>query len=110
MKHDVRVLLVGLAAASTAVVGMAADSRGAAVFEAACKACHEAPPDKQNGAPQRGDAAEWKERSSVGRAEQYKRAIEGYQGYFTMPAKGGNPGLSDEDVKAAVDYLVGPAP
>jgi cytochrome c5 len=78
------VLVLGLAQAPC----FAAD--GARVFEANCKSCHEAPADKRNGAPQL-----------------YKRAIEGWQGYFTMPAKGGHPELADDDVKAAVDYLVG---
>jgi cytochrome c5 len=95
------VLVLGLAQAPC----FAAD--GARVFEANCKSCHEAPADKRNGAPQRGDTEDWKERVAVGRAELYKRAIEGWQGYFTMPAKGGHPELADDDVKAAVDYLVG---
>lgn len=95
---------LGLLVAQT--TGLAADGRR--VFEANCKSCHEAPADQRNGAPQRGDAEDWKERVSAGRAELYKRAIEGWQGYFTMPAKGGHPELADDDVKAAVDYLVGP--
>ena len=101
------ILTASLIAACAPGAAAAADSSGAQVFDAHCKSCHEAPKDKQNGAPQRGDADEWKERSGVGRPELYRRAIEGWQGYFTMPAKGGVPTLTDDEVKAAVDYLLG---
>ena len=37
----------------------------------------------------------------------YASAINGYTGELgMMPAKGGNPALSDEEVKAAVDYII----
>jgi cytochrome c5 len=41
-----------------------------------------------------------------GRAELYKNSIEGFSGYFVMPPRGGNPELSNEEVKGAVDYLL----
>ena len=40
----------------------------------------------------------------------YKHAIEGFNGNKgAMPAKGGNPSLSDEDMKLAVDFIVAKA-
>ena len=37
----------------------------------------------------------------------YKNSIDGYMGDFgMMPPKGGRPDFSDEDVKAAVNYMV----
>jgi len=37
----------------------------------------------------------------------YQHAIEGYTGEAgIMPAKGGNLALSDDNVRAAVDYMV----
>jgi cytochrome c5 len=38
----------------------------------------------------------------------YKHALGGFTGKAgMMPAKGGNAGAADADVKAAVDYMVG---
>ncbi len=37
----------------------------------------------------------------------YRHSIEGFQGDSgMMPPKGGNTSLSDDEVKAAVDYMV----
>ena len=45
-----------------------------------------------------------------GKPTLYEHAIKGYQGKAgVMPAKGGNAGLPDADVKAAVDYMVAQA-
>ncbi len=47
-------------------------------------------------------------RSAQGRDTLYQHAIEGFTGEAgLMPAKGGNLSLDDEDVKAAVDYMLG---
>ena len=51
---------------------------------------------------------EWGFRLSKGKQILYKHAIEGFIGpdYSMMPARGGNEGLSDKEVKLAVDYMV----
>ncbi len=64
-------------------------------------ACHET---GAAGAPVRGDEAAWSERTGKGFETLVSHAINGFKG---MPAKGGNSSLSDADVKAAVDYMVG---
>ena len=60
------------------------------------------------GAPKPGDKADWGPRIAQGKDTLYKHAIEGFTGAKgSMPARGGNAKMSDEDVKAAVDYMVG---
>ena len=75
------------------------------VYTSSCAACHDA---GIAGAPKTGDTAAWGSRIAQGKETLYKHAIEGYQGAAGyMPAKGGNAALSDDNVKAAVDYLIG---
>lgn len=78
---------------------------GEKVFVSSCKSCHD-PGSAPSDAPKLSDQAEWKERAGKGRADLYKSAIDGFTGYYVMPARGGNAALSDEEVKAAVDYLL----
>jgi cytochrome c5 len=51
---------------------------------------------------------DWKHRVIKDKALLYLHAIEGFMGedYSMMPARGGNEALSDEQVKAAVDYML----
>jgi cytochrome c5 len=59
------------------------------------------------GAPKLGDKASWAPRIAQGLDTLHTHAIKGYQGKVgMMPAKGGNAGLADADVKAAVGYMV----
>lgn len=77
---------------------------GDKVYGIACVACHGA---GVAGAPRVGDAADWSARVAQGAEVLYDHAINGYSGSAGyMPPKGGNPDLSDDEVKAAVDYMV----
>jgi cytochrome c5 len=77
---------------------------GSAVYAASCGACHGA---GVAGAPVLGDADDWAVRIEQGMETLAEHAIVGYQGTMgVMPAKGGNPALSDEEVTAAVQYMV----
>ena len=107
----------GDAAASAPAAGSApaadapkADDKGAAapaaggadgqkVYEANCKMCHGG---TIPGAPGVGKNDEWAPRIKQGKETLYKHALEGFN---AMPAKGGNAGLSDDEVKAAVNYM-----
>jgi len=71
---------------------------------ASCAACHA---QGIAGAPQVGSSEAWTARIKQGIDILYDRAINGYTGATGfMPAKGGNIALSDDSVKAAVDYMV----
>ena len=72
---------------------------GKAVFEANCKTCHGG---LIPGAPVVGKKEDWAPRIKQGKDTLHKHAIEGFN---SMPAKGGNGSLSDDEVKAAVDFM-----
>jgi cytochrome c5 len=74
---------------------------GGKVYQAVCTACHGT---GLMGSPKLGDKAAWKPRIAQGLATLHEHAIKGIR---TMPAKGANPSLSDAEVSAAVDYIVG---
>lgn len=89
-------------APAAAAVATANDSaKGKSVYEASCGTCHGA---GVAGAPKLGDKAAWGPRIKSGNDTLYGSAL---KGKGAMPAKGGNAGLSEADVKAAVDYMVG---
>jgi cytochrome c5 len=78
---------------------------GQQVYQSTCIACHDA---GIAGAPKLGEKGQWAKRIAKGRDALYASAVNGVQGGAgVMPAKGGNPALSDAEVKAAVDYMVG---
>jgi cytochrome c5 len=93
------------APAASAPAAASADA-GKKVYEASCQACHGA---GIAGAPKFGDKAAWAERLKQGKPTLYEHAIKGFQGKAgVMPPKGGST-ASDEDVKAAVDYMAAAA-
>lgn len=88
-------------AAAPAAAGAPKD--GATVFNTICAACHNT---GAAGAPKAGDKAAWAPRIAQGKETLYKSALNGKN---AMPPKGGAASLSDAEVKAAVDFLVGKA-
>ena len=77
---------------------------GQQVYQASCVACHGA---GIAGAPKLDDKGQWATRTAKGLDTLYASAVNGVQGSAgAMPAKGGNPALSNAEVKAAVDYMV----
>lgn len=82
----------------------AAAANGKAVFDQTCTACHG---PGIAGAPKFGDKAAWKHHIAKGLPVLYKHAEEGFHGSSGyMPARGGNPSLSNAQVEAAVRYMV----
>jgi len=77
---------------------------GQQVYQASCVACHDA---GLAGAPKLGDKSQWAKRIAKGLDTLYAGAVNGVQGSAgAMPPKGGNPALSNTEVRAAVDYMV----
>ncbi|BAK78382.1 cytochrome c, class I NosC [Pseudogulbenkiania sp. NH8B] len=96
-------------AAATAVSSAASVSNagGEKVFKSVCSMCHQT---GAAGAPMVGSKEDWAPRIAQGKDTLYKHALEGFTGQKgAMPAHGGNPSLSDAEVKSAVDYMVSKA-
>jgi cytochrome c5 len=80
------------------------DAHGKAIYGQSCAVCHNS---GVAGAPITGDNEIWSDRIVTGMEALVERAITGYTGEDgVMPAKGGNMSLSDEDVTAAVHYMI----
>lgn len=88
------------ATASAAPVAEDPAEKAKRIFTASCAACHAT---GAAGAPKLGDNAAWAPRIKTGTETLYISALKGKN---AMPPKGGNAGLSDDDVKAVVDYMV----
>jgi len=86
-------------AAESAAAPAASADAGKKLYDSVCMACHAA---GVAGAPKFGDKAAWAERIKQGVATLDEHAIKGLN---AMPPKGGSQ-ASDDDVKAAVAYMV----
>ena len=76
---------------------------GEKVYGASCVSCHGA---AVLGAPKLGDKPSWTPRIAKGVTVLYQSAIDGVK---MMPPRGGNAALKDEELKAAVDFMVSKA-
>nr|WP_225540821.1 c-type cytochrome [Xanthomonas sp. XNM01] len=89
-------------AASSVAYGGTTD--GSVIYQNLCGACH------TNGVGKAPtlDHAHWDARLAQGKETLYKHAIDGFTGPDggIMPPKGGNPGLTDEQVQATVDWML----
>ncbi len=75
-------------------------AKGEKIYSATCLACHGA---GVLGAPKIGDKAMWEPRIAKGMEVLYTNSINGLN---MMPPRGGNAALKDDELKAAVDYMV----
>jgi len=88
----------------SAAVAPSPTRNGQQVYQTTCVACHDA---GIAGAPKVGDKGQWAKHLAKGLDTLYTSALNGVQGAAgAMPPRGGNPGLSDAEVKAAVNYMV----
>jgi cytochrome c5 len=88
--------VAGSSATDAAAAAPAAPKSGKDIVAAACNACHGT---GAAGAPKIGDKAAWQARFDAGMESMMNHAI---NGKGAMPARGGNPSLTDEDIRAAV--------
>jgi cytochrome c5 len=91
------------AQAASAQVAYGGTLDGGTIYQNLCGGCHTG---GVAGAPKLV-RAEWSGRIAKGMDVLHRNAIEGFQGQAgIMPAKGGNPALTDEQVIATVDWMV----
>jgi len=90
-------------AVAAAPAPAAAGKSGEEVYKAVCSMCHAA---GLMNAPKFGDKAQWEPRIKQGYDTLVTNANKGVR---TMPAKGGNPSLSDAEVAGAVKYMANAA-
>ncbi len=90
-----------VAAVEVAAAGAAAgaEKSGEEVVKAVCSMCHGA---GLMNAPKIGDKGQWGPRIAQGYDTLVKHALEGIR---TMPARGGNPALTDGEVASAVAHM-----
>lgn len=94
-------------AATTAAAADTPNPGGEKVFKSVCSMCHQT---GAAGAPIAGNKDDWAPRIAQGKPTLYKHALEGFTGNKgTMPPRGGNPSLKDNEVEAAVDFMVAKA-
>ncbi|WP_036300346.1 c-type cytochrome [Methylotenera sp. L2L1] len=92
-----------LVAAAAASAPVAAGKSGEEVYKAVCLMCHGA---GLMNAPKFGDKEQWAPRIAQGYDTLVSHAVKGVR---MMPAKGGNPALSDAEVAAAVKHMANAA-
>ena len=96
-------LLAALGSPSTANAELQERRTGQQVVEYQCALCHK---QGVGGAPKIGDAKAWQQRVSA------RSGVDGLlrsaqQGRGAMPPKGGLSDLSDEELRAAIAYMLG---
>ncbi len=99
MKKILLILLAG-----TFSLDAFSESKGERVYNQVCFTCHD---QGAFGAPKLGEISDWTDRISAGKSLLNHRAIEGYAGSVGfMPPRGGDPSLSDQEVRDAVQYMI----
>ena len=92
------------AAAAASQVAYGGTTDGKTIYDNLCTGCHTS---GAGGAPKLDAVGIGARMAAQGMDELVKKAIEGFTGSAgVMPAKGGNPALTDEQVKATVEWMV----
>jgi cytochrome c5 len=93
-----RLAMIGISTVATLFsIGQVAAADGKAVYDKGCGACHNAM------APKLGDKAKWAPLIKQGADALVASVI---KGKGAMPPKGGQASASNDDLKAAVEYMM----
>ncbi len=95
-----KISMVGEVASAPATNTGGGSRSGEDVYNTSCKTCHGS---GMAGAPKFGAPEQWTARIDKGMDTMYTNAISGFQG---MPPKGLCMDCSDDELKAAVDYML----
>lgn len=87
--------------AAVTAAGKPGAADGKAVYDKICVACHQV---SVAGSPRLGDKAAWAPRIQTGVGSLMQSVI---KGKGVMPPRAGNPSLSDAEIRAAVEFMVG---
>ncbi len=96
-------VLIALPLLCSAALSSATPERmkeGEAAYKANCAKCHDT---GVMGAPLTGNTADWEERSELWEGVLMEHAN---KGWLKMPAKGGDPSMTEYDVDAAAEYML----
>lgn len=91
---------IGEAPVVVAAVAEETVGGGEQIVTQVCSMCHSS---GMMSSPKLGNKADWAPRIEQGVDALYNNAINGIN---MMPARGGRPDLSDDDIKAAVDHML----
>jgi cytochrome c5 len=95
-----KIAIKSAAGTTTEAAATTAPATPESIYNSACSACHGS---GVLGAPKFGTAADWTPRVAQGMDILVKHAIDGFN---AMPPKGGQAALSDDEIKAVVQYMV----
>jgi cytochrome c5 len=96
-----RTVLLSFGIAALVAPALAAD--GKAVYDKTCVACHAS---GVANAPKLGDKAAWAPRVATGKDALFASVV---KGKGAMPPKAGAADLKDDDIKAAIDFMLAAA-
>src|SRR5215470_2657296 len=97
-----RLCTVWAAFASLIAAAAALGATGEEIYRGRCRLCHDSGAGM---APRISDKAAWAPRVTRGKEALYQSALKGVPDTAMMP-KGGHLDLSDDEVRAAVDYML----